>query len=156
MDPVAGQLLGHLRRDQVHRTRAGAGQVPEGTQLVAGDQQRADRVARADRAPDHLLSLGDEQPVPRLQAPAQVDVGQPDIVSQTRIAGVGDLNQARCPSGHRTSLAEPAGCLRPQASACSRIPHKPLYSRKRATIMKLGRRVPPKRANPARVPLTLR
>jgi hypothetical protein len=112
--PVAGQPLGHLRRDHVHRAGAGFGQVAEGGQLVPGDQQGADRVAGLDRPPDYLLALGDEQAVLGLQAPAQVDVGQPDVVREPRIVRVGDRNQAaHLPSladrarGHRASANRP-------------------------------------------------
>ena len=72
------------------------------------------RLLDDDESLGRLEALGDEQAVLGLQAPAQVDVGQPDIVRETRIARVGDLDQAGHPGGHLTSLADPAGCVRPR------------------------------------------
>src|SRR5258706_545457 len=124
--PVAGELAGDLWRDHVHRAGAAAGQVLEAGQPVAGDQQGADRVARGDGAPDHQLTLGDEQLVRRFEALAQADVGQAYVVRKARVVGIADRNQA----AHPTSLAEPAR---------SHTPHDFLDSLRAAWVADPGR-----------------
>ena len=94
---VAGQRGGRVRRDDVHRARAGGDQIGQRGLPVLRDQQRPDRVPGGHGPPDHLLTLGDEQPVLGLQAAPQPDVGQPGEVGQPRVGRVGDGQHGRHP-----------------------------------------------------------
>ena len=115
--PVAGQGLGGGRPDDVHRARAAGDEIRQAGQPIAGDQQGAHRVAGRYRPPDHLLALGDEQPVPGFQLPAQVDVGEPGVVRETRIGEVTDRDHGRrqhvlsLPAAGRWLVLAPAGAL---------------------------------------------
>jgi hypothetical protein len=119
--PVTGDLFGDLVRDDVHGAGAGVGHVGQARQLVPGDQHRPDPVASADRAPDHLVALGNEQPVRRLHARAQPHIGEPGIVRQPRVAGVVHDDDA-C---HGSSLAGRRGTRmrRFTQDGCARLVH---------------------------------
>ena len=119
VDVEAGRLLQHLRGGGVDRGVAGV-QVAELVDPLGVDQERAGRVAGPQRAAQHQLPLGDEQPVRRLPAGPQLDVGQRPVVGDPLVVGVGDLFH-----GHPPILPVAGGASR-TAHRARRAPHLPI------------------------------
>ena len=64
-------------------------QIGQLGQPPLGHQERPRPMTRLERADDHLAGLGHVQPAGRLQAPAQRDVGQVQVVGEAFVVGVG-------------------------------------------------------------------
>src|SRR5690606_18810615 len=69
-----------------------------------------------ERAPYDLLPLGHEQALRRFGALPQVGVGQPDVVGQPRVGGVGDVHGR---GGHQVYGDSPSATLASSAARCA-------------------------------------
>jgi hypothetical protein len=90
MHVITGDLREHRTRADVHRTVERVDDVGQRREPLVLEQQRAHVIAGRQRAANHLLALGHEQPIGRLTAATQFDVCEAEIVTQPRVARVVD------------------------------------------------------------------
>ncbi len=90
MDVVAGDGLGQVGFDDVHRGIGLGDDVRHHVQPLGGQQHRPHPVAGREGAADDLLALRDEQALGGLAAAAEFDVGQAGVVGETGVGRVGD------------------------------------------------------------------
>ena len=89
----AGHLLGQLLGHHVAGRLRGREHVGQAVEPARRHEEGAGPVAGLDRAPHHLLPLGQEQPVLGLEVLAELDVAQVAVVGQPRVVGRPDLDQ---------------------------------------------------------------
>ncbi len=116
------QPLGVLLPDEVGGRRGVVKQISKPATMLPGQQEGPHRVTRRDGPPDHLFAFGQKQTAVNLQTPAQVDVTQPDVIGDPRIAWIIDIGNAR----HIASVAKIRA-----ARACGHVPAQDPLRRRR-------------------------
>ena len=95
MDMEAGDLFSKFLGHHVDRDFGPAVQhVPQTVEPTLRQQEGSRAIARLDRATDHLLAFGDEQPMLGFEVPPERGVAQPDVVGQPLVGRVADRDQA--------------------------------------------------------------